>query len=37
MLEFVLGRAGSGKTTLVRKMLSEVRGKQAILLVPEQY
>ena len=37
MLEFVLGRAGSGKTTLVRKMLSEVHGKQAVLLVPEQY
>jgi len=37
MLEFVLGRAGSGKTTLVRKILSEVEGKRAVLLVPEQY
>lgn len=37
MLEFVLGRAGSGKTTFVRKMLAELENRQAILLVPEQY
>ena len=37
MLEFVLGRAGTGKTTALRKMLAELEGKQAILIVPEQY
>ena len=37
MLEFVLGRAGTGKTTVLRKMLSETKDKRAILIVPEQY
>ena len=37
MLEFVLGRSGTGKTTALRKMLAELKDKQAILIVPEQY
>jgi len=37
MLEFVLGRGGTGKTTELREILAETAAKQAILLVPEQY
>ena len=36
MLEFVLGRAGTGKTTLLREKAALSR-EQVILLVPEQY
>ena len=39
MLQFVLGRAGSGKTEYLRRMLADSCQRQggAILLVPEQY
>lgn len=40
MLQFILGRAGSGKTTAVRQMLADQSraGKEKLfLLVPEQY
>ena len=40
MLHFILGRAGSGKTKYVRKMLSEKLNngeKDLLLLVPEQF
>ena len=37
MLEFVLGRAGTGKTTWLREKLAAVSDAQAILIVPEQY
>ena len=40
MLHFIFGRAGSGKTEYVRKMLSEklLAGEQGLLLiVPEQF
>lgn len=37
MLEFVLGRAGAGKTTHLRERLVKSGAGQAILLVPEQY
>ncbi len=37
MLEFILGRAGTGKTTLLRAQLAAEKTAQAILIVPEQY
>jgi len=39
MLSFILGSAGTGKTTLLLKRLEQVAksGEQGILLVPEQY
>ncbi|MDD7647055.1 MAG: PD-(D/E)XK nuclease family protein [Ruminococcus bromii] len=37
MLEFVLGRAGTGKTTWLREKLAAEPVQTAILLVPEQY
>ena len=37
MLEFVLGRAGTGKTTWLREKLAAEPAQTAILLVPEQY
>ncbi len=40
MLQFVLGRAGSGKTEYLRRMLAErslAGGGRLIMLVPEQY
>ena len=37
MLELILGRAGTGKTTLLRKRLAESTAPKTILIVPEQY
>lgn len=39
MLRLILGRAASGKTTYVRKILAEkaVSGESAVLIVPEQF
>ena len=40
MLQFILGRAGSGKTEYIRRMLADhsLAGKGGcVLLVPEQY
>lgn len=40
MLQFILGRAGSGKTKYVRQMLSEMLSKgnkNIVLIVPEQF
>ena len=37
MLEFILGRARTGKTTLLRAQLAAEKTAQAILIVPEQY
>ena len=37
MLELILGRAGTGKTTLLRKHLAESTAPKTILIVPEQY
>lgn len=40
MLQFITGRAGSGKTRYIRNMLVEAAGRgngEAMLLVPEQY
>ncbi len=39
MIEFIVGRAGSGKSTLIYKKISEkIRaGEKAVLIVPEQY
>ncbi|MGN0479034.1 MAG: PD-(D/E)XK nuclease family protein, partial [Hominenteromicrobium sp.] len=37
MLEFVLGRAGTGKTTWLREKLAAEPAQTAMLLVPEQY
>lgn len=40
MLQIVLGRAGSGKTTFIREKICEEtkkRGGQSILIVPEQF
>ncbi len=39
MLQLVLGRAGTGKTTYIRQQLCEAagQGKHCILLVPEQF
>lgn len=39
MLEFVLGRAGSGKTEYLRRMLAEKSrsGGKLVMIVPEQY
>ena len=40
MLQFVLGRAGSGKTEYLRQLLareSEQSGRRILMLVPEQY
>ena len=40
MLQFVLGRAGSGKTEYLRQMLareSEQSGRRILMLVPEQF
>lgn len=36
-LEFILGRAGTGKTTRLREWLAAEPSQTAILLVPEQY
>lgn len=35
MLELILGRAGTGKTTLLRKRLAESTAPKTILIVPE--
>lgn len=39
MLQFILGRASSGKTYTVIEKISECieRGKSPVLLVPEQF
>ena len=39
MLQFILGRAASGKTTAVISMLRELTapGREAVLIVPEQF
>ena len=39
MLQFVIGRAGSGKTEYLRRYLAEqsLKGKSGLMLVPEQY
>ena len=37
MLELILGRAGTGKTTLLRKHLAESTAPKTMLIVPEQY
>ena len=37
MLELILGRAGTGKTTLLRKNLAESTAQKTVLIVPEQY
>ena len=37
MLEFVLGRAGTGKTTRLREWLAAEKAAPVILVVPEQY
>lgn len=37
MLEFVLGRAGTGKTTRLREWLAAEKTAPVILVVPEQY
>lgn len=37
MLELILGRAGTGKTALLRKRLAESTAPKTILIVPEQY
>ena len=40
MLQFILGRAGSGKTDYIRRMLADhsLAGKGGcVLLVPEQF
>ncbi len=37
MLEFILGRAGTGKTTALREKLARTKADKAILIVPEQY
>ena len=39
MLRLILGRASSGKTTYVRKILAEkaAAGESAVLIVPEQF
>ena len=40
MLQFVLGRAGSGKTEYMRRMLADKAlsgDSRCIMLVPEQY
>ena len=40
LLQFVLGRAGSGKTEYLRELLAEKNrqgGEKLMMLVPEQY
>ena len=37
MLELILGRAGTGKTTLLRKNLAESTAQKTVLIVPERY
>lgn len=39
MLSFILGRAGSGKTTAVLQKIAQAAGekKRVLLIVPEQF
>ncbi|MEG2851571.1 MAG: GTP-binding protein, partial [Hydrogenoanaerobacterium sp.] len=39
MLQFITGTTGTGKTTLLRRLVCEAvnDGKKAIVIVPEQY